>query len=71
MDDNSIIQTELAWLERNGYSAEEIQRIVANYSGYHAWQSLTGNQRRRLAADLRRHTEIARRWRYALTGMLQ
>lgn len=60
------IEAEIAVLRHLGYSEEEIAWVVGIYSGYPSWQGLSHNQQRRLAADLKRHAGIARRWHFAL-----
>mgnify|MGYP003586667492 FL=1 len=57
-------------MRRIGYSPAAISQIVSHYAGYSEWNSLSVNQQRRLADDLRRHVHIARKWQYAVTGCL-
>ena len=57
-------------MRRLGYSSGAIGQIVCHYSGYPDWDSLSANQQRRLADDLRRHVHIARKWQYAVTNHL-
>ena len=54
-----------------GYSQGAIGEIVAHYSGYPDWATLSFHQKRRLADDLKRHVHIARKWHYDVTGHLQ
>lgn len=68
MDYAAAIAAELAVLRHLGYTEPDMARIVGIYSGYPDWQGLSRNQQRRLAADLRRHAGIARRWYFAVAG---
>ena len=66
LDYAGSIEAEIAVLRHLGYTDAEVAGVVAIYSGYPAWQGLSVNQQRRLAADLKRHAGIARRWHFAL-----
>ncbi|HWQ61183.1 MAG TPA: hypothetical protein VN521_02670 [Negativicutes bacterium] len=66
MDYAAAITAELAVLRHLGYTEPDVARVVGIYSGYPDWRGLSQNQQRRLAADLKRHTGIARRWHFAV-----
>lgn len=66
MDYAAAIAAELAVLKHLGYTEPEVARVIGIYSGYPDWRGLSANQQRRLAADLRKHADIARRWHFAL-----
>jgi hypothetical protein len=66
MEYGAAIEAELAVLRHLGYTEPDVARVIGIYSGYASWEGLSQNQQRRLAADLRRHAGIARRWHFAL-----
>lgn len=68
MDYAADIEAELAVLRHLGYSEPDVARVVGIYSGYPSWEGLSQNQQRRLAADLKRHARIARRWYFAVAA---
>jgi len=68
MDYAAAIAAEIAVLRHLGYTEPDVARVIGIYSGYEEWRGLSENQQRRLAADLKRHAGIARRWHFALAG---
>lgn len=68
MDYAADIEAELAVLRHLGYSEPDMARVVGIYCGYLSWEGLSQNQQRRLAADLKRHARIARRWYFAVAA---
>jgi hypothetical protein len=71
MDYAAAIAAEIAVLRHLGYTEPDVARVIGIYSGYEEWRGLSENQQRRLAADLKRHAGIARRWHFALAGGLK
>ncbi len=68
MDYAADIEAAIAVLHQLGYAASDVARVIGIYSGYPDWRGLSQNQQRRLAADLKRHARIAKRWYFALAA---
>lgn len=66
MEYGEVIEAEIGVLRGLGYAEPDVARVIGIYSGYENWMDLSKNQQRRLAADLARHSRIARKWHWAL-----
>lgn len=62
------IEARLDELRKIGYSQEKLEVIIERYTGCPSGSTLSVNQQKRLAADLKQHVNIARKWHYCLTG---